>query len=150
MNRDGMRQAAVLIASLHPRDRAWIRRRLPDGWWTRLKRLSDQVRALGPADADVLRDALREAPGARPEPPTPDVLLAGLDGLSATWVARTLSACAPDHREMYLSGRSPADQAAIERALREGPASLPPKLAATLARLVRQRGERAAMPEIRP
>lgn len=144
-----MRQAAVLIASLHPRDRAWIRRRLPAGWWMRLKRLSDQVRALGPANADVLRDALRQTADARPEPPTPDVLLAGLDGLPPSWAARMLSACAPDHREMYLSGRSPADQAAIERALREGPGSVPPKLAATLARLVRQRGERAAMFEIR-
>lgn len=149
MNSDGMRQAAVLIASLHPRDRAWMRRRLPDGWWTRLKRLSDQVRALGSVDANVLRDALRETRGARPEPPPPDVLLAGLDGLSPTWVARTLTACAPDHRELYLSGRSPADQAAVERALREGPDSLPPKLAATLARLVRQRGERAAAEETR-
>jgi hypothetical protein len=149
MNSEGLRQAAVLIASLHPRDRAWVRRRLPDGWWARLKPLADQVRALGTTDAHVLRDALRESRDARPEPPPPDVLLAGMDGLSPAWIARTLSACAPDHREMYLSGRSQADQAAVERALREGPASLPPKLAATLARLVRQRGERAAATEIR-
>lgn len=150
MNREGLRQAAVLLASLHPRDRAWIRRRLPEGWRARLKRLSRQVRALGQADAGVLRDALHETQDARPEPPTPDVLLAGLDGLSPAWAARTLAACAPDHRELYLAGRPQADQVAIERALREGPAALPPKLAAALAQLVRQRGERALAPEIRP
>ena len=149
MNREGMRQAAVLLASLHPRDRAWIRRRLPDGWQARLMRLTKQVRALGRGDTNVLREALREQPTARPEPPTPDVLLAGLDGLSAPWAARTLAACAPDHLELYLSGRSPADQAAIDRALRDGPSSLPPELAATLARLVRQRGERTLSPGVR-
>lgn len=144
-----MRQAAVLLASLHPRDRAWIRRRLPHRWWAGLRQLSSYVRTLGPIDEGVLRDALREVRDARPEPPKPDVLLAGLDGLSPAWVACTLAACAPDHRDVYLCGRSQADQAAVERAFREIPASLPPKLAATLARLVRQRGERALMPEIR-
>jgi hypothetical protein len=144
-----MRQAAILLASLHPRDRAWIGRRLPDRWWAGLKQLSKHIRNLGPVDAGLLRDALHAAQDARPEPPTPDVLLAGLEGLAPVWVARTLAACAPDHREMYLTGRSPADQAAIEHALREAPSSLPPELAATLARLVRQRGERALLPQVR-
>ncbi|MEI7037466.1 hypothetical protein [Fulvimonas yonginensis] len=147
MSHDGIRQAAVLLASLHPRDRAWMRRRLPAGWWTRLRPLLRQIRALAPADAGVLRDVLHEEPGTRPEPPAPDVLLAGLDGLSPVWIARMLTACAPDHRDIYLSGRSPSDQVAIERALREVPGSLPPKLAATLAHLVRQRGERTLMTE---
>ncbi|MDW2981771.1 hypothetical protein [Rhodanobacter sp. KK11] len=143
MNHEGMRQAAVLLASLHPSDRAWIRRRLPAGWRGRLKRLLRQVRALGQADGGVLSDALHTAQDARPDPPTPDVLLAGLDGLSPAWVARTLTACALDHRELYLAGQLPVDQENVERALREGPASLPPKLAGALAQLVRQRGERA-------
>lgn len=147
MNREGLRQAAVLLASLHPRDRAWVRRRLPKDWWTRLKPLSRQARALGPADARMLREALHQVPQARPEPPTPDVLLAGLDGLSPAWAARTLAACAPDHRELYLSGRPAADQSAVERALRDGPESLPPRLADALAQLVRRRGERALASE---
>lgn len=150
MNGEGMRQAAVLLASLHPSDRRWIRRRLPDGWSARLMRLCRQVQNVAPTDAGVLREVLDGLQDTRPEPPPPDVLLAGLEGLLPAWVARTLVACAPDHRELYLSGRSQPDRVAVERALRDGPASLPPKLAETLARVVRQRGERALATEIHP
>lgn len=149
MSAEGMRQAAVLLASLHWRDRVWMRRRLPGKWWKRLRQLSRELRSLTTDDAQMLRDALLEPLRTRPEPPPPDVLLAGLDGLSPAWVARALAACAPDHRDMLLSARPSTDQAAIDRALREGPTSLPPGLAQALTQLIRQRGERA-LAEMRP
>lgn len=143
MNREGMRQAAVLLASLHPRDRAWIKQRLPASWWLPLSRLSKQARSLAPAHANVLRDALLQPPTEAPEPPTPDVLLAGLDGLPPAWVARALVACAPDHRELYLAARPTSEQQRVERALHDVPSALPPRLAEAVAKRVRQRGERS-------
>lgn len=146
MNDAGMRKAAVLLASLHPGDRRWIRARLPRAHWRGLRRLMDELRGIAAGDRTLWRDAALDAHEARAEPPAPDVLLAGLHGLDAVWAARVLAACAPDHRELVQAGYTPDECQAMERALEDAPGVLPPKLAQALAVAVRARGERRLEP----
>lgn len=143
-----MRKAAVVLAGLHSRDRAWLLERLRPTWRYDLKRMIRQAEDLGAHNsaltADVLSACEREA--ARPEPPTPDHLLAGLQGLSPEWTARVLAACAPDHLDLYAANTAPEQVRRVRDELLNLPKALPPKLAATLTSLVRARGERALMP----
>lgn len=148
MSASGMRKAAVALAGLHSRDRAWLLDRLRPTWRYDLKRMIRQAEGLGAHNsaltADVLAACDRNA--TRPDPPTPDHLLAGLQGLSPEWTARVLAACAPDHLDLYAANAAPEHVRCVRDELLNLPKVLPPKLADTLTDLVRARGERALMP----
>jgi len=148
MSAPGMRKAAMVLASLHPRDRAWVLEQLRPTWRYDLKRLIRQAADLGADNPALTRDAIAacEREAARPEPPTPDHLLAGLQGLSPEWTARALAACAPDHLDLYAANAAPEQVRRVRGELLNLPKILPPKLADTLTGLVRARGERALIP----
>lgn len=143
MNLKGLKQAAVLIAGMHPVDRRWIRQRLPSLCHSALDQLLDDLRRLDGNDPQVLREALTTEPSRLPpaEPPTPDVLLAGLQGLDPAWVACALRACAPDHAELYLASQSTAHALVVREALGRAPSHMPAKLTRVLTLAVRSRGE---------
>ena len=141
MNAFGLRKAAVALAGLHPDDRMWLLERLQPSWRYDLRRLIGQLAPMKIPDSDIACEAVRIAGDVSPlHPPTPDRLLAGMHGLSPSWCARVLAACAPDHTEIFAAN-APAKANAVRAELLTLP-KLPPKLAETLTRLARERGER--------
>lgn len=142
MNALGLRKAAATLAGLHPADRTWLLERLRPSWRHDLRRLISQVPSVRLSDSDVVRDAIRLCERDEVQPPKPDRLLAGMRGLSPSWCARVLAACAPDHMEIYAANSSPAQAGAVRAELLMLP-RLPPKLAEALGRAVRTRGEKS-------
>lgn len=144
MSAFGLRKAAVTLAGLHPDDQAWLLERLRPSWRHDIRRLISEVPSMRLSNFDVIRDAIHACENDEsPQPPEPDRLLAGMQGLSPSWCARVLAACAPDHIEIYAANSSPAQAGAVRAELLMLP-RLPPKLAETLTRIVRARGEKAA------
>ena len=141
MSTSGLRKAAVALACLHPGDRTWLLERLQPSWRYDLRRLIGQLGSMKSLDADIAREAVRICGDDSPlHPPAPDRLLAGMHGLSPSWCARVLVACAPDHMEVFAANSTPAKANAVRAELLTLP-NLPPKLSETLTRLVRERGE---------
>jgi hypothetical protein len=142
----GLRRAAVLLGSVHTEDRAWLLARLPPGQRQALAPLLEEVRRLGPVDPAVARQVLDgEAHVTElPEPPSPQHLLRGLQGLSPAWAARVLRACAPDHVDMYVSQLAPATARMVREEFSRLPAKLPAGLARALAAIVNERGRSRA------
>ena len=142
MSAFGLRKAAVALAGLHPDDRTWVLERLQPSWRYDLRRLIGQIASMKIHDSEIAREAVRIS-GDEPTlyPPAPDRLLAGMHGLSPSWCARVLAACAPDHMEVFAANSPPAKANAVRAELLTLP-KLPPKLSEALARLVRERGER--------
>lgn len=146
MSTAGMRQAAVMLAGLHPSDRDWLLERLRPTWRYDLKRLIGQAQDLGAGNAALSRQVLARCEkdtSSLPEPPAPDQLLTGLQGLVPEWIARVLASCAPDHLDVYAANAEPESVRSVREALLQIPKVLPSKLAETLTKLVRERGERA-------
>lgn len=136
-----------MLASLHPVDRTWLLERLRPSSRHDLRRLLGQVPSVRLSESDVVRDAIHACESDEPpQPPKPDRLLAGMRGLSPEWCARVLAACAPDHMEVFAANSSPAQAGAVRAELLMLP-GLPPKLAETLTRVVRARGERSTPPQ---
>jgi len=141
MNVLGLRKAAATLAGLHPADRTWLLERLRPSWRHDLRLLIGQVSSVRLSDSDVVRDAIRLC---EVQPPKPDRLLAGMRGLSPSWCARVLAACAPDHIEIYAANSSPAQAGAVRAELLMLP-RLPPKLAEALGRVAHTRGEKSVL-----
>jgi len=142
VNRAGLRKAALVLATLHPDDCSWLIERLRPSWRHDVRRLVDETRTREIPDGDLMHEAIRASEKAvLPDPPPPDRLLKGLQGLSPSWCARVLAACAPDHAEMVMANRDKNEADAIRSELMVLPSVFPSKLAATLADLVRARGE---------
>lgn len=147
MNALGLRKAAIALASLHPDDQTWLLERLRPSWRHDLRRLIDQASSLQLSESDVIRDAIHVCENEESlQTPSPDLLLAGMRGLSPEWCARVLVACAPDHMEVFAANSTPARAGAVraELLMLQG---LPPKLAETLTRVVRARGESSVLPQ---
>jgi hypothetical protein len=145
VNRAGLRKAALVLATLHPEDCSWLIERLRPSWRHDVRRLVDETRTKKVPDRDLVHEAIRASEKVvRPDPPPPDRLLKGLRGLSPSWCARVLAACAPDHIEMVTANRGENEADSIRSELMVLPSVFPPKLAATLADLVRARGEERA------
>jgi hypothetical protein len=144
VNRAGLRRAAVLVAGMHRSDRRWIRKQLAGNVWRSLERAMDELRRVSRMDRQLIGQMLPATDGMpAPEPPPPDVLMAGLDGLSPDWASLVLDACAPDHRAMYdASRRTGGEPADGGRSVPERQ-HVPPALASCLAEVVRRRGQRA-------
>lgn len=141
MNAFGLRKAAVALAGLHPDDRVWLLERLQPSWRYDLRRLIGQIASMRLPDSDIAGEAVRIAGDVPPlHPPAPDRLLAGMHGLSPSWCARVLAACAPDHMEVFAANSTPAKANAVRAELLTLP-KLPPKLSEALTRLARERGE---------
>lgn len=141
MSAFGLRKAAVALAALHPDDRTWVLERLQPSWRYDLRRLIGQIASMEIHDSEIVREAVRlSGEESRLNPPAPDRLLAGMQGLSPPWCARALSACAPDHMDVFAANSTPAKANAVRAELLSLP-KLPPKLSETLARLLRERGE---------
>lgn len=142
MNATGTRKAAVLLASLAASDRRWLMRRLPSAWRSVLKLLIDDAGRLGSHDSELVRGALGldATEPASAVAPLPEVLLAGMAGLSPAWAARVLAACAPDHLGLYATHCDPAQAEATRQEFARVRGTLPPKLADALGRAVRARG----------
>lgn len=133
------REAAALLAALHPTDRRWILARLPDDAATAVAALIPALKALGPvphAWAREMLDATRTGGGA---PPAPATLVAVLDALSPTWAARLLAAAAPDHESLYAAACAPARAMALQGTLDLHRGPLPPRLAQFLAQELQSR-----------
>jgi hypothetical protein len=146
MSATALRKAAAVLAGLHRRDREWMLARMPSAARTGIKPLLAQFRAIGVADATLVREALDlcDKDARTPEPPTPDRLLAGMRGMSPEWKARVLAACAPDHVELYAASHPASDTQAVRNELLSLPKPLPPKFAGALTNFVRRRGEHEA------
>lgn len=142
----GLRKAAVALSCLHPDDSTWLLERLRPSCRYDLRRLIGQVESLGIFDVEIAQEAVQacETDGSS-HPPTPDRLLAGMRGLSPSWCARVLAACAPDHMEVFAANNIPARANAVRAELLSLP-KLPPRLSETLTRIVRERGEHMAAP----
>jgi len=142
----GLRKAAVALSCLHPDDRTWLLERLRPSCRYDLRRLIWQVESLGISDVEIAQEAVRacETDGSL-HPPAPDRLLAGMRGLSPSWCARVLAACAPDHMDVFAANNIPARANAVRAELLSLP-KLPPRLAEALTRIVRERGEHMASP----
>jgi hypothetical protein len=138
----GLRKAAATLACLHPDDRAWLLEKLRPSSRYDLRRLVEQLQSMKIADSDIARKAVHICEEDRSlQPPPPDRLLAGMNGLSPVWCARVLAACASDHMEVFAANSSPATAGAVRAELLALP-HLPPKLSETLARIVNERGAR--------
>lgn len=143
MNAYGLRKAAVALAYLHPDDQTWLLEKLQPGWRHDLRQLIRQVESMKIPDPGIAHEAVRALEDEQPvQPPTPDRLLAGMHGLSPSWCARVLVACAPDHVDVFAANSTPAEAKAVRAELLTLPSRLPPKLSETLTRLVHERGER--------
>lgn len=141
MSTSGLRKAAVALACLHPGDQAWLLERLRPSSRYDLRRLIGQIGSMKIPDFDIAREAVQICGNDRPpHPPVPDRLLAGMRGLSPAWCARVLVACAPDHMEIFAANNTPTMANAVRAELLTLP-NLPSKLAETLTRMVRKRGE---------
>lgn len=143
----GLRKAAVALSCLHPDDRTWLLERLRPSCRYDLRRLIGQVESLGMiSDVEIAQEAVRACDIDGPShPPAPDRLLAGMRGLSPSWCARVLAACAPDHMEIFAANNIPARANAVRAELLSLP-KLPPRLSEMLTRIVRERGEHVASP----
>lgn len=147
MNALGLRKAALTLAGLHPDDQTWLLERLRPSWRHDLRRLIDQASSMRLSESDVIRDAIHVCESDESlQTPAPDRLLAGMRGLSPEWCARVLAACAPDHMEVFAANSTPARAGAVRAELLMLP-GLPPKLAETLTRVVRARGEISTLPQ---
>lgn len=144
MNKAGLRRAAVLIAGMHRSDRRWIRRQLGGGAWRALERALLELGHVAHADHLLVAQALSPVE-VRPsaEPPSPDVLMAGLEGLPAEWASLVIEACAPDHRAMYESHLGHESGVPTDTSHATAPKEIPPALARSLAAAVRRRGQNA-------
>lgn len=142
MNAMGTRKAAILLTNLAARDRRWLMRRLPSEWRSVLKPLIDEAGRLGSHDSEVVLGALGldATEPVSAEAPLPEVLLAGMAGLSPAWAARVLAACAPDHLGLYATHCDAAQAEATRQEFARVRGMLPPKLAEALGRAVRARG----------
>lgn len=141
MNTSGLRRAALLVAGMHRSDRRWIRRQLSSRTWRAIKSAMSELRRVAQTDRRLIAQALPSAEAKpAPEPPSPDVLMAGLEGLSTEWAALVIKACAPDHSAMYEAHVGHGD--AMEAEIARIPA-VPPALANNLAEAVRRRGQEA-------
>lgn len=141
MSTSELRRAALLVAGMHRSDRRWIRRQLSGRVWLAIESAMSELRRVAQADRRLLAQALPSIEvKPAPEPPSPDVLMAGLEGLSTEWAALVIKACAPDHRAMYEAHRGHGD--AMESEIARTPA-VPPALASRLAEAVRRRGQEA-------
>lgn len=141
MNTTGLRRAALLVAGMHRSDRRWIRQQLTAGAWRAIENAMSELRRIAQTDRRLIAQALPSVDvKPAPEPPSPDVLMAGLEGLSTEWAALVIKACAPDHRAMYAAHLGQGD--AMEAEIAQIPA-VPPALASRLAKAVRRRGQEA-------
>ena len=139
----GLRKAAAALAGLHPDDKTWLLERLQPSCRYDLRRLLGQIESLKIPDADVSQEAVRTCENDEClHPPAPDRLLAGMRGLSPSWCARVLAACAPDHMDVFAANNPPTRANAVRAELLSLP-KLPPKLSETLTRIMRERGEQA-------
>lgn len=142
----GLRKAAVALSCLHPDDRTWLLERLRPSCRYDLRRLIGQVESLRISDVEIAQEAVRACEIDGPlHAPAPDRLLAGMRGLSPSWCARVLAACAPDHMEIFAANNIPARANAVRAELLSLP-KLPPRLSETLTRIVRERGEHVVSP----
>lgn len=144
MNTAGLRRAALLVAGMHRSDRRWIRQQLKAGAWRAIENAMSELRRVTQTDHLLIAQALPSM-GATPspEPPSPDVLMAGLEGLSAEWASLVIDACAPDHRAMYAAHLGQGDVAPVDEGLTPTQRAIPPALARSLAGAVRRRGQEA-------
>ncbi|MEO7065599.1 MAG: hypothetical protein ABI114_01710 [Rhodanobacter sp.] len=141
MNTVGARKAALAMATMHPTDRRWMLRRMPESWRAMLEPLIRDARRFTTIDADILQEALDgSSTSTRVDVPRPDVLIAVLNGLSGQWAARVLAAAAADHAEIYLAAcnRFRADE--IRRSMSQLPHPFPPSLASAMARCLDNSG----------
>lgn len=135
MNTVGTRKAALAIAIMHPADRRWMLAQLPKAWRRVLAPLMKQARRFASIEAELLQAALDDVPLTRAaQTPSPGVLIAVLNTLSAQWAARALAAAANDHTELYLAacGKQRADS--IHYEIGRLPDPFPPALAKAMAR----------------
>lgn len=143
----GLRKAALTLAALHPEDRSWLIDRLRPTWRKDVRRLIGEIPARNISDTGLVREAIQSSErDLAPDPPAPDRLMQGLQGLSPSWCARVLAACAPDHVEMVIANRAAGEADLIRTELMVLPSAFPSKLAEALAHLVRARCERCASP----
>ncbi len=142
MSSPELRRAALFLGSLHTEDRKWLLERLPAGQRQTLAPLLKELRSLGSLDPTVAQQLLGgDMDGtALAEPPSPQHLLRGLQGLSPAWAARVLRACAPDHVDMYVSQLTPVTARIVREEFSRLPAKLPPGLARALVSIVNERG----------
>ncbi|MFC5743555.1 hypothetical protein [Dyella tabacisoli] len=146
MNSIGVRKAALAMASMHPADRRWMLARMPPAWRAALNPLLKEAQRFATMDISLLKSALSSEETSSPvEVPTPDVLIAVLDGLGSTWVARLLMAAAADHAEIYLATCAKQRAESIRREMAGLPATFPAALADAMARYLSDAGRKVSM-----
>ncbi len=133
----GFRKAATLLAALHPTDRRWLLKRLPDLRSTEMAALMRRAKGLvAPLNGELAGLWADECDLVVADVPPPDLLIGVLDAESEVWAARMLQAAAPDHAEMYLASCDRQRAQAIRTELTALSSSLPSGLARCLARHV--------------
>jgi hypothetical protein len=130
MSTAGLRKASLALAAVHPRDRQWLLRRLPDVVIAAWREHGAEARVQVAADPAAALDGLMAwRPIADLEVPDPLTLVGALDRLPVAWAARSLAVVAPDHVEVYRAFCAEPRAAALRAEMLSGPKRLPPSLA---------------------
>lgn len=139
MSAAGLRKGALLLASLHPRDRGWLLSRLPAEAVSPLRALLEQLQAM-PFDAGALgAELLDDAPRVVVPDASIDVqrLAGAVADLPPPWAARVLAAWGGFDARCCLSALGPQATAVEAELARVG--ELPGPLAEALRDEMRRR-----------
>lgn len=130
-----LKRAALRIAGLHPADRRWLLRQLPTTPRRRLTAMIRELDALGIEDPEVFLAALTPSAAPTMDAVPGDLEFALVDQLPPAWAMAALANESPAVRHAYIE-RCPE---ARRNDLASQPwQSLPPRLAATLQRRLRE------------
>ncbi len=137
----GLRKTALALVAMHPADRRWMLSRMSSTQRSLLDPLIKDALRFARIDAGLLQAALTDE-GARvlTEVPTPDILIAVLDGLSTQWASRVLTGVASDHAEIYLAACDKLRNEDIRKEIAHLPRPFPGALAGSIARYLSEAG----------
>lgn len=136
-----LREAAALVAAMHPADRRWVLSRLQASAAATLKAQVAVLNAEGPVPFDWVRQSLAGMQAGTAGVSPPAKLVEVLHVLPVAWAARMLTVAAPDHEPLYIAACVPARAAAVRAETGKHRGRMPAVLAALLVRELRARAD---------